>query len=205
MHPHVRKLVALSCFAIALAYAPARVHTENSAPRPVAVTPENATSLNPTLSGDGRRILFESTADLTNAGGSPRFRCFAADATADPFTLSRIADTRAPAAAVSQDGSSVAFASAEDLTGENADRNSEIFLSDASGLHQLTHTAPADASTRATDGNFQPSISDDGGLTAFSSNRDLAGANGDGNLEIFLYDHAAQTFTHGARVVKHFQ
>lgn len=195
MHPHARKLVALSCFAIALAYAPARVRTENSAPHPVTVTPENATSLNPTLSGDGRRIVFESTADLTNTGGTSRFRCFSADTNADPFTLARIADSRAPAAAVSEDGSPVAFASAEDLTGENADRNSEIFLSDASGLHQLTHTTPADASVRAADGNFQPSISDDGSLVAFSSNRDLAGANSDGNLEIFLYDLAAQTFT----------
>src|SRR6185369_6340386 len=50
-------------------------------------------------------------------------------------------------------------------------------------------------STRDVDGNFQPSISDDGRFIAFSSNRDLANQNADGNFEIFVYDTAAHGFS----------
>jgi uncharacterized protein (TIGR03437 family) len=181
--------------ALTLLCADALVRSQSSAPRRVTNAPVHTTSLNPTLSGDGRHIVFESTADLTGDGTGTHFRAFVADATADTISFSELAPTRAPAAAISQDGASIAFASAEDLTGENSDRNSEIFLSTAGHTTQITSTTPADASTRVRDGNFQPSISDDGGLVAFSSNRDLTGENADGNLEIFLYDVAAHKFT----------
>jgi uncharacterized protein (TIGR03437 family) len=151
--------------------------------------------LNPTISGDGRHVVFESTASLATQNAAAQFRTFAADVSSDAPTFSLIATSRAPAAAVSHDGASVAFASAEDLTGENADRNPEIFLSNNNQLFQLTHTSPADPSSRTRDGNFQPSISDDGHLLAFSSNRDLTGENTDGNFEIFTYDIAARRFT----------
>src|SRR5205085_8579026 len=62
-------------------------------------------------------------------------------------------------------------------------------------LRQLTQTAPSDPALRAQQGNFAPSISDDGRFIAFASNRDLTGANADANLEIFLYDVALHTFT----------
>ncbi|HWS53080.1 MAG TPA: hypothetical protein VN228_03100, partial [Pyrinomonadaceae bacterium] len=48
--------------------------------RRVTQTPRGRVSLNPTLAGDGRRVAFESNADL-DAGGSPdSFRVFAAPA-----------------------------------------------------------------------------------------------------------------------------
>ena len=103
--------------------------------------------------------------------------------------------SRAAAPAVSQDGSRIAFASKDDPLGTNADGNSEIFLFDGARLTQVTKTSPGDIANRVTDGNFQPSISDDGRYVAFSSNRDLAGQNGDGNFEIFIYDSIATTFT----------
>ncbi|HVG30258.1 MAG TPA: lamin tail domain-containing protein, partial [Pyrinomonadaceae bacterium] len=190
MPPHARKLILVACCALALVCADSRVRSQGTMVRRVTVTPENATSLNPTLSGDGRRLVFESTANLSGDAGGSRFRAFTADTASDPPAFSTLAASRAPAAAVSQDGSSVAFASAEDLTGENADRNSEIFLSAAGRLAQLTHTSPGDPSARARDGNFQPSISDDGHVIAFASNRDLTGENPDGNSEIFTYDAA---------------
>src|SRR5207247_2406707 len=59
---------------------------------------------------------------------------------------------------------------------------------------QVTNTSPGDISNRITNGNFQPSISDDGRFIAFSSNRDLASQNADGNLEIFVYDSVALGF-----------
>ncbi|MDT7542925.1 MAG: large repetitive protein [Acidobacteriota bacterium] len=196
MSPHAKKLFLFACScALALVCADARVSTQNSTLRRITNTPESTTSLNPSLSGDGRRIVFESTASLAQQNVAAQFRAFTADVSADAPTFSLVAPTRAPASALSQDGTSIAFASTEDLTGENADRNSEIFLSTDGQLNQLTRTSPADPSSRTRDGNFQPSISDDGHLVAFSSNRDLTGENADGNFEIFLYDVAARRFT----------
>jgi Tol biopolymer transport system component len=37
-------------------------------------TPEHVLNLNPTISDDGRTILFESSADLANTGGSASFQ-----------------------------------------------------------------------------------------------------------------------------------
>ena len=57
-----------------------------------------------------------------------------------------------------RDGKIVVFASTEDLVGTNADRNSEIFMFDGSGLKQLTETEPDSKALRMSDGNFQPSV-----------------------------------------------
>lgn len=194
MQTHTRKLLIVACFALTLVSATSRVRSQGGAVRRVAVTPENATSLNPSLSGDGRHVIFESTANLSGDEDGTRFRAFAADIDSDPPSFTQLAASRAPAPAVAQDGATVALASAENLAGGNADRNSEIFLSAGGRLTQLTHTTPNDQSTRARDGNFQPSISDDGRLIAFTSNRDLTGENPDGNFEIFIYETATSRF-----------
>src|SRR4029077_13584475 len=86
------------------------------------------------------------------------------------------------------------FAAKENPLGTNSDANSEIFLYDGVRLIQITQTSPRDISNRTVDGNFQPSISDDGRFIAFSSNRDLVNQNADGNLEIFLFDTLTQSF-----------
>jgi uncharacterized protein (TIGR03437 family) len=75
------------------------------------------------------------------------------------------------------------------------DGNSEIFLyEDGATLKQITSTTPNDISRRILDGNFQPSLTDDGRFIAFSSNRNLTNQNPDGNLEIFIFDAASNTF-----------
>lgn len=68
-----------------------------------------------------------------------------------------------------------------DPAGGNADGSIEIFR------------APVGAGpTRITDGlgcsSTRPSLSDDGKRVAFDSNCDLTGSNGDGNVEIFVWD-----------------
>jgi uncharacterized protein (TIGR03437 family) len=164
--------------------------------RRITHTPERTLNLNPTISGDGRRIAFESTGDLTGANnGGAGFHTLRADITNDGATLTSIAASRAPAPALSRDGSHLAFASRENLTGENPDGNSEIFLFEGERLRQITNTTPRDAARRIGDGNFQPSISNDGKLLAFASNRDLTGANSDANLEIFVYDSDTRGIT----------
>ena len=135
-------------------------------------TPEHALNLNPTISDDGRTIVFESSADLANTGGSASFHVVRTDLSA----FVEIGKTRAVCPAVSGDGTIIAFASTEDLVGRNADRNSEIYLFDGVKLRQLTETS--------SDGNVQPSITNDGRTVAFASN---------GN--IVLYDTLDQKFT----------
>ena len=45
----------------------------------VTNTPEHALNLNPTLSDDGRTIVFESSSDLANTGHSESFHLLRAD------------------------------------------------------------------------------------------------------------------------------
>ena len=96
--------------------------------------------------------------------------------------------------ATNGDGSMVAFSSTDDLTGENADENLELFLWDA---------APADPSdefdqlTVTTGSANQPflSMSDSGNRMAVLSPRNLDPPNNaDLNVEVFLYDRTLDTF-----------
>ena len=156
-------------------------------------TPEQAMSLNPTLSDDGRVVVFESSADLPGNGESSSFHAFQAHLEPKFPVFTDVGSTRAVCPALSSDGKIVVFASTEDLVGQNADRNSEIFMFDGS-TKQLTETL-ADATTlRLSDGNFQPSVTADGRKVIFSSNRDFTGQNPDLSREIFLYDTVGQSF-----------
>lgn len=158
-------------------------------------TSEERLSLNPSLSGDGRRVAFESNADLAGIGGTSAFRAFSASLETEPVGFTQLGATRAIAPAISQDGFSIAFASKENPLGTNVDGNSEIFLFASGQLRQITNTLPADISLRHIHGNFQPSITDNGRIIAFSSNRQLTGQNADANSEIFIYDAQTQSFT----------
>ena len=163
--------------------------------RRITNTTEDGISTNPSISGDGRIVGFESTEDLAAAGGSESFRAIRANVSAEPASFMQMGVTRAPAPAISQDGSRIAFASKDNPLGSNDDGNSEIFLYDGARLIQITNTSSGDTSNRIANGNFQPSISDDGRYLAFSSNRDLTSQNADGNFEIFVYDAIAANFT----------
>ncbi|HEY1404500.1 MAG TPA: hypothetical protein VGB05_10265, partial [Pyrinomonadaceae bacterium] len=193
MNTHARRLFASLLAILALCLWVASVRSQNDTLRRITVTPEHALNLNPTISGDGRRVAFESTANLSGASGRAGFHAFRADLSGQSGAFTQMAASRAPAPAISRDGSRIAFASRENLTGENPDGNSEIFLFADEKLQQITHTSPRDPSQPTGDGNFQPSISGDGSLVAFASNRDLTGANADANLEIFLFDAATRT------------
>jgi Tol biopolymer transport system component len=154
--------------------------------RRITNTTEEGISLNPSISGDGRFVAFESTEDIAHAGGAESFRAIRANVSVDPPTFLQMGVSRAPAAGVSQDGSRIAFASRDDPLGSNGDGNSEIFLYDGAKLIQITNTSPGDIANRITNGNFQPSISDDGRYIAFSSNRQFGGQNSDGTLKNIL-------------------
>src|ERR1051325_11981989 len=130
-------------------------------------TDEHALNLNPTLSDDGNVVVFESSADVF---GGNSFHAIRAEF---GTVFTEIGATRAVSPALSRDGKIVAFASTADLIGEDAGRNSEIFLFDGVKLRQVTHTEPASVASRLVDGNFQPSITADGSDIAFSTSRGL--------------------------------
>jgi uncharacterized repeat protein (TIGR01451 family) len=191
-----RLLALVLAGAIALSFIGLRgARTQSTGLRSVTNTSEEGVNINPSISGDGRVIAFESTEDVAQAGGTDHFRAIRANITPATATLFQISGTRAVAPAISQDGSRIAFSSKDDPLGTNPDGNSEIFLFDGVKLIQVTNTSPGDVANRVTNGNFQPSITDDGRFIAFSSNRDLAAQNSDGNLEIFIYDATAGRFT----------
>ncbi|HEX5702834.1 MAG TPA: Calx-beta domain-containing protein [Pyrinomonadaceae bacterium] len=181
--------------AVAIGFVCLRSAETQSSLRRITNTTDEGISINPSISGDGRIIGFESTEDVAGAGGTNHFRAIRANISVDPPTFFQMGRTRAVAPGVSQDGSRVAFASKDDPLGTNADGNSEIFLFNGSNLVQVTNTTPGNPANRVTEGNFQPSMSDDGRFVAFSSNRNLTSQNGDGNLEVFVFDSTAAAFT----------
>jgi len=193
MRPGILPLILASASALCVITTP-HSHTQSTLRR-ITNTSEEVFNINPSLSGDGPVLAFESTADLAGAGYSDYFHAIRADISVDPSAFLQMGGTRAVAPAISEDGSRIAFTSRDDPLGTNPDGNSEIFLFEAEKLIQVTITSPGDLANRVTNGNFLPSISNDGRFIAFSSNRDLAGQNADGNLEIFIYDTLAASFT----------
>ncbi len=129
-------------------------------------TVEQAVNLNPSLSDDGRVVVFESSANLFAGGLNDSFHAIRCGLGSGPPEFHDLAASRIVSPSLSSDGSVIVFASREDLVGENFDRNSEIFLLNSSGLKQLTHTS-------AETHNIQPSITADGRLIAFVSNENL--------------------------------
>lgn len=192
-----RFFLTLTCFTLALCLIHLRqAHAQSNAPRRSTNTSEAAININPSLSGDGRHIAFESTADLAStSSNNASFHAIFADITREPPAFSEMGATRAVAPSLSQDGTRIAFASKDNPLGTNADGNSEIFLFDGQTLRQITDTIPREPSLRTTDGNFQPSITDDGRFVVFTSNRNLTNHNADANTEVFIYDSAGGSFT----------
>ena len=146
-------------FVIVAIWSPARVNSNSSVMR-LTTTAEQAMNLNPSLSDDGRVVVFESSANFFGAGLSDSFHAIRVDVGGDPPVFVDLAKTRIVSPALSANGNAIAFSSTENLVGQNADRNSEIYLLTSSGLKQLTHSSE----------NLWPSITADGGLVAFTSN-----------------------------------
>ena len=111
------------------------------------------------------------------------------------FPVTNITDTAVTAVrGVSDDGKRVLFESAANITGNNADLNPEVYIYevDKRTVVQITNTKNIVDAADATKilvrvSNHNAALSGDGTKIVFSSNSsDLAGANADGNQEIFL-------------------
>src|SRR6187551_2970571 len=71
--------------------------------RRITNTTQEGINLNPSMSGDGRMVAFESTEDIAGAGGGESFHALRANVSVDPAAFMQLGATRAPAPAVSQD------------------------------------------------------------------------------------------------------
>ena len=139
----------------------------------------------PTTNGDGTRIFFRSSANLTGENADENSERFLFDATTGQFT--QVTRTTAPssggrAAAMSGSGTRIVFDSNGNFSGENPDGNSELFLFDSTtgAFTQITHHTVGLV--------FQPKISDNGARIAFDGTADWAGENPDGNQEVFVFE-----------------
>lgn len=152
----------------------------------VTDTTAPASNHSPSTSADGTRLVFSSNADLAgaNAGANPEIFLFEAG-TGDFAQL-----TTTPALVVndspslSADGARLVFRSSGDLTGDNPDGNTELFLFEigTASLAQITDTTD-DAAGPADNGSASSNA--DGTRLVFRSNANLAGSNPDGNSELF--------------------
>src|SRR5690349_17590517 len=92
--------IAFLLFAFSI---PHHAHSNSNVVR-LTTTPEPAVSLNPTLSDDGRVVVFESSANFWAAGLSDSFHAIRADVGGDPPVFVDLAGTRIVSPALSGDG-----------------------------------------------------------------------------------------------------
>jgi Tol biopolymer transport system component len=135
------------------------------------------------LSASGKRIAFESSADVVPGGNmdaSTEIFLFDEKKGFTQITSSTVASDDP---SLSGNGGRVAFVSSADLVpGGNMDGNAEIFLFDVKkGLRQITTTTGCFSDT--------PAANASGKRVAFASTCNLVPpGNVDGSLEIFLFD-----------------
>lgn len=129
----------------------------------------------PVLSDDGNSLAFVSTFDPLGLNADHNSELFRYDLPTQ--TLQQVTHTSgagAGSASLSGDGRRIAFTSAADLTGDNADGNREVFVYDllAGDFLQVSHTVDAD--------HFGAVLSADGRTIAFG------GTQGRGPAQIFI-------------------
>ena len=146
----------------------------------------------PSISGDGTRIAFEYDRDLTGGNPEGRDEIFLYDSTTGGFTQVTDVVGSNVNPSLSGDGTRIAFFSAADLMGGNADRNFEIVRYDV-GSGSFTQITDTTGDTFAV--GLAVSLNRDGTRLGFQSNRNLTGGNADGNFETFLYDSTTGGFT----------
>jgi hypothetical protein len=141
-------------------------------------------SFNAAVNDQGDVIAFESDCDLAGSnidGIIEIFRAVVGGAVTQLTVDPDDAGCASTNPSIDATGVMIAFESNCDLTGANADGETEIFrVDDQGGVEQLSD----DDGTTACE-SIAPTISADGGSVMYASYCDPLGANGDGNLEIF--------------------
>lgn len=150
----------------------------------------------PTVSNNGRRIAFTTTSsDLLsgfNADGNQEVAVWNNGALSGFESTGCLNHT--PMISRHNQGRYLAFISDGDLTGNNPDRNQEVFQwrweQGDSGMNQVTDSPGAQGQ-----GNDVVCTTRTGNLLAFLSNADYTGQNGDNSLEVFTWNRTSDSFT----------
>jgi len=142
------------------------------------------------ISADGTRIAFRSTADITGGNPEGNSEIYLFHVALEIFTQitdETEGDSRSPS--INADGTRIAFRSTANINSENIEGNSEIYLFDTTtGI--FTHI------TDETEGESRgPSIDADGTRIAFRSTANINSGNPEGNFEIYLFDTTTGIFT----------
>lgn len=196
-----REKIRSTCAALLLAAFGALIETWSPACAQLTCTNAQITNTTegfnafPSINSDGTRISFDSNADLTGENPDLNRELFLFDKTTGAFTqiTKTMREERGSiGSSINADGTRIAFASANDLTGENPELNEEIFLFDTTSgtFTQITKTPSGQGG-----GSVTPSINADGTRIVFTSVDNLTGENPDRNQETFLFDVAAGKFT----------
>lgn len=139
----------------------------------------------------GDRIAFWSTADLTGGNHDGSIEVFLAElGSGGAVSYTQVTSSTGSvlggfnfSPSLDDQGRRVAFYSERDLTGGNADGNFEIFLAELTAGRAVTISQ---ITTSTIGASILPSISSDGRLIAFASDRNMTTKNPDGNTEIVL-------------------
>lgn len=147
--------------------------------------PGDITNRSLSISGDGKRIAFVSNKNLTGQNSIEFIVIFLWTEDFGFTQITPLFDSPFFEPEISKDGTKVAFVSRSNITGQNVDKNQEVFLwSEGLGIVQLTDTI----------GEFSfaglPQLNGDGTVVGFASGASLTG---EGN-GIFTWS-AAKGFT----------
>jgi Ca2+-binding RTX toxin-like protein len=141
------------------------------------------------MDASGTWIAFPSRNNLTGGNPEQNTEIFLVDSETGAITqvTSTASDGSLSPSVTQQNGIPVvAFTSTANLTGENPERNQEIFLWSGGNFTQVTKTGSSF--------NELPSIDENGTRIAFSSNATLTGQNPDLSGEIYVYDATDESF-----------
>ena len=161
----------------------------------------NSDSLAPAISGDGRYVAFVSDASNLVAGDTNRVRdVFVNDRQTGETTRVSVGpggaeangDSFAPA--ISGDGRYVVFSSAaSNLVPGDSNGVDDVFLRDrVAGT--TTRISVGQGGTEANGGSYEPTISTDGSVIAYSSDAtNLVSGDANNVRDVFVYDRATDT------------
>ncbi len=157
-------------------------------------------SSDPSVSGDGQRVSFQSYGRFTSNDTNTQYDCYVHDFVSSETTLvsqtsgGMVGNGYSGSARISEDGHRVAFYSwSSNLVPGDANNKSDIFVRDlASG--ETTRASVTDAGAEANGDSWSPSISGDGSRIAFGSAADnLVVGDTNGQGDIFIRDLTAGT------------
>lgn len=164
-------------------------------------------SFDPTISGDGRYVAFQSAADnLSTVDDNSLLNAFVRDLQIETTSLvsrQSAADGGAPATGagndpfISANGRFVAFESnADNLSSEDVDTVNNIYVRDLqdSVTTFVSRQSASDGGAGASTGSFDPALSGDGRFVAFETDaQNLSASDADAAIDVFVRDIQTST------------